>query len=85
MVPDRILGRSFTIQIRTVNGAKKLATTGPMKEHGRHFDVLDLIEPILSQLPDMNVTVTGHDNPWVVTSGESKDTLKATAKIGRCA
>lgn len=74
---------AFTITVR--NGGRKLNVVGPMKNTNTRPDqMLALLEGISKWLPDMNITITGHDSPWVMISGEAKEKHIAAAKAGRC-
>lgn len=74
---------SFTVEIKTTSAGKIIEQRGPML-NSRVEDLLDLLEPIYDDLDDMNITMTGHDVPWVVVAGEAKELHVKTAKAGRC-
>ncbi|KAM0752099.1 hypothetical protein T439DRAFT_200763 [Meredithblackwellia eburnea MCA 4105] len=64
-------GMTFTIKVR--DGGKELTAEGPMRENGaRANQVMDLLAGFSQFLPDLNLTMTGHDTPWVVIAGEAK-------------
>lgn len=48
----------------------------------RPDQMLKLMSGLAKFLPDMNITVTGHDVPWIVLSGEHRANLLAKSKAG---
>ncbi|KAK4054576.1 Protein O-glucosyltransferase 2 [Microbotryomycetes sp. JL201] len=78
-----IQDKAFTIQIQ--DGA--ISVHGPMARSlenpdERSTQAHKMIKDLAGRLPDMNVTVTGHDNPWVVLSGEARSRLKSRGRGG---
>lgn len=71
---------SVTIKVRD-HGAN-ITAEGPMyKVNNRADQVMALLTNISSYLPDMNVTITGHDVPFIVLGGAHKEQhLEAAAK-----
>lgn len=64
--------KAFTVVMR--DAGKHLSVAGPMeKRNERPEQMLELLSGIARYLPPMNLTVTGHDVPWVVMSGDKKD------------
>ncbi|GAA5862713.1 hypothetical protein JCM8547_003522 [Rhodosporidiobolus lusitaniae] len=76
--------KTFTIKIEK-RGAK-VEAHGPMinDDNGERSDqMLLLLKGIAKRLPNMNVTFTGHDVPWVVLSGENKQRHLQAVREGR--
>lgn len=72
---------SVTVEIRE-NG-EKVTADGPMRKVNFRADQLLLLLKDISQfLPDLNVTITGHDVPWVTLSGEAREKHIAAAYRG---
>lgn len=56
---------------------------GPMKTtNDRSDQTLKLLANIAEFLPEMNLTFTGHDTPWVTMSGEARVKHVAAARAG---
>lgn len=73
---------AFTIQIR--NAGRRIIAKGPMKEvNARPEQMILLLEGIAKWLPDLNLTITGHDSPWVMIAGEARARHVEAAKAGR--
>lgn len=51
--------------------------------NGRAQQMLDLMRKIGKFLPDMNITFTGHDVPWVTMSGETRAKHLVAAREGQ--
>ena len=66
---------AFTIAI--AHAGERITKHGPMAgqpgDMGRADQLLLLLNGIGKWLPALNITVSGHDSPWVVLSGELKD------------
>ncbi|SCV72127.1 BQ2448_4821 [Microbotryum intermedium] len=78
-----IQDKTFTLQL--LGGGKAVDASGPMAIHpDRPNQMKQLIQPIAKYLPDMNLTFTGHDNPWIVMSGEAREQHIRSAKVGQC-
>ncbi|KDE09242.1 hypothetical protein MVLG_00562 [Microbotryum lychnidis-dioicae p1A1 Lamole] len=76
-----IQDKTFTLQLS--GGGKGVDASGPMSIHvDRPNQMKQLIQPIAKYLPDMNLTFTGHDNPWIVMSGEAREQHIRSAKAG---
>ncbi|KAM0791241.1 hypothetical protein ACM66B_005720 [Microbotryomycetes sp. NB124-2] len=76
-----IQDKAFTIQIQ--DGA--VSVHGPMARSldnpdERSTQAHKMIKDLAPRLPDMNVTITGHDNPWVVLSGEARTRLRSRGR-----
>ncbi|GAA5893980.1 hypothetical protein JCM5296_004124 [Sporobolomyces johnsonii] len=77
-----IQDKTFTVEVK--GHGKHMALHGPMKERNeRPEQMLKLLGGIARYLPDMNVTFTGHDQPWIVLSGEARQKHLATARDGK--
>lgn len=50
----------------------------------RTEQMIELLGGIAKFLPDMNVTFTGHDVPWIVQSGEARQRHVDAARAGEC-
>lgn len=50
--------------------------------NGRAQQMLDLLRQVGKFLPDMNITFTGHDVPWVTMSGETRAKHLEAAREG---
>ncbi|BGP16588.1 hypothetical protein JCM10213_000498 [Rhodosporidiobolus nylandii] len=74
--------KCFTVQLKQHGGV--LDAHGPMKNANERTDqMLKLLGGIAKYLPDMNVTFTGHDVPWVVLSGENRALHVERARAGQ--
>ncbi|GAA5824169.1 hypothetical protein JCM10212_000269 [Sporobolomyces blumeae] len=74
--------KTFTIELRD-RGAH-LSVRGPMNStNPRPTQMLKLLENISHNLPNMNITFTGHDQPWIVLSGEARAKHVAAARSGK--
>ncbi|GAA5987354.1 hypothetical protein JCM5350_005637 [Sporobolomyces pararoseus] len=74
--------KTFTIEIKD----RKLVdqVRGPMNStNPRPLQMLKLLEKISHNLPNMNITFTGHDQPWIVLSGESREQHVKAARSGK--
>ncbi|BGP40488.1 Protein O-glucosyltransferase 2 [Rhodotorula kratochvilovae] len=77
-----IQDKAFTVELKQRGG--HIAAHGPMKGvNERTEQMLKLLGGIAKHLPDMNVTFTGHDVPWVVLSGEARERHRLAAREGR--
>ncbi|GAA5999999.1 hypothetical protein JCM10207_006007 [Rhodosporidiobolus poonsookiae] len=77
-----IQDKVFTVELKG-HGAH-VEAHGPMKNvNERTEQMLKLLKNIAKNLPDMNVTFTGHDVPWVVLSGENRERHMQRAKAGQ--
>lgn len=57
---------------------------GPMKNsNGRAQQMAHLLRRVGQFLPDMNITFTGHDVPWVTMSGETRAVHVEAAREGK--
>jgi len=77
--------KTFTIELKDRkidwqgNGVR-----GPMKDSNpRPKQMFKLLEKISHHLPNMNITFTGHDQPWIVMSGEARDLHVKAARQGK--
>lgn len=76
----------LTVTIKVSENGSKVEAEGPMRhENHRSDQVMALLEGIAQFLPDLNMTITGHDVPWVVLSGEHKQMHVDAAERGECA
>ena len=77
---------AFTIAIE--HAGERVTKHGPMAgqpgDMGRADQLLLLLNGIGKWLPDLNITVSGHDSPWVVLSGELKERHSQAVTDGRC-
>lgn len=77
----------FTIRIDPQADADdgRLSASGPMLEvNPRAGEVMKLLRGIEHLIPtELNVTLTGHDTPWVVVSGEARERHVEAAKAHR--
>ncbi|KAI5476937.1 glycosyltransferase family 90 protein [Pseudohyphozyma bogoriensis] len=73
--------KTFTLLIRE---GKSIEKAGPMADNpnGRADQMRALLKGVAPHLPDMNITFTGHDVPWVGLSGEARRDMKAAARAG---
>ncbi|KAL8292384.1 hypothetical protein RQP46_000996 [Phenoliferia psychrophenolica] len=66
----------------TIRGG--MSADGPMRADGHRADqVLELMKGFAQYLPDLNITMTGHDVPWVVVAGEARIRHVEAAKAGK--
>ncbi|GAA5909757.1 hypothetical protein JCM6882_002666 [Rhodosporidiobolus microsporus] len=62
---------SVTIKVR--EKGTQVTADGPMRTTNNRADqILALMNGISEFLPDLNITITGHDVPWIVLDGEHK-------------
>ena len=74
--------KTFTLELKGHGEVTELH--GPMKNtNGRAQQMLDLMRKIGKFLPDMNITFTGHDVPWVTMSGETRAKHLEAAREGQ--
>lgn len=79
---------SFWIQDKTVTieigkAGTRATARGPMKDtNPRAQQMLQLLNGIVKYLPDMNVTMTAHDVPWIVQSAETREELSRLGRWG---
>ncbi|GAA5880142.1 hypothetical protein JCM16303_001228 [Sporobolomyces ruberrimus] len=72
---------SITVKIRE-NG-QNVTADGPMRHVNYRADqLLELLKGISEFLPDLNLTITGHDVPWVTMSGEAREKHVSAAYRG---
>ncbi|GAA5851432.1 hypothetical protein JCM3766R1_004574 [Sporobolomyces carnicolor] len=72
---------SITVKIR--DEGTNVTAEGPMRGVNYRADqLLDLLKGISQYLPDLNLTITGHDVPWVTVSGEAREQHIAAAYRG---
>ncbi|GAA5887796.1 hypothetical protein JCM6882_000754 [Rhodosporidiobolus microsporus] len=77
-----IQDKTFTVELKRHGG--HIEAHGPMKDvNERTEQMLKLLNGIAKHVPDMNVTFTGHDVPWVVLSGENRALHLARARAGQ--
>ncbi|GJN90841.1 hypothetical protein Rhopal_003855-T1 [Rhodotorula paludigena] len=76
-----IQDKTFTIELKR-RGAH-VEAHGPMNgANERTEQMIELLGGIAKFLPDMNVTFTGHDVPWIVQSGEARQRHIDAARAG---
>ncbi|GAA5983978.1 hypothetical protein JCM10908_005999 [Rhodotorula pacifica] len=77
-----IQDKTFTLELK---GHGKVAELhGPMKNtNGRAQQMVDLLRRVGKFLPDVNITFTGHDVPWVTMSGETRAKHMEAAREGQ--
>ncbi|GAA5868209.1 hypothetical protein JCM3774_000601 [Rhodotorula dairenensis] len=76
-----IQDKTFTLELKGHGEVAELH--GPMKNtNGRAQQMLDLLRQVGKFLPDMNITFTGHDVPWVTMSGETRAKHLEAAREG---
>ncbi|GAA5943781.1 uncharacterized protein JCM15063_006491, partial [Sporobolomyces koalae] len=74
--------KTFTIELKDRGSSVKVF--GPMTStNPRPTQMLKLLAKISHNLPNMNITFTGHDQPWIVLSGESRAKHIAAARAGK--
>ncbi|KAL8292275.1 hypothetical protein RQP46_001741 [Phenoliferia psychrophenolica] len=75
---------TFTVEVRHSRGHPVLRTTGPMSQgvNERPEQMVELLTGIVKYLPEMNITFTGHDNPFIALSGEIREKMVAAAAAG---
>ncbi|GAA5989676.1 hypothetical protein JCM5350_001660 [Sporobolomyces pararoseus] len=72
---------SITVKIR--EQGTNVTAEGPMRKVNFRADqLLELLKGISEFLPDLNLTITGHDVPWVTMSGEAREQHIAAAYRG---
>ncbi|KAM0752829.1 hypothetical protein T439DRAFT_323438 [Meredithblackwellia eburnea MCA 4105] len=76
--------KTFTVEIRKKAGVTDVKVVGPMAvgRNERPEQMVALLQPFAERLPEMNITFTGHDVPWVGLSGEARARMHAAAKAG---
>lgn len=76
---------SFTLHV--VNGqiasVEEGGITGGAKNSKRAHEQIELLEPFLGWLPDLNITISEQDGPAMHLSGERRLQLETLAKEGR--
>ncbi|GAA5838080.1 hypothetical protein JCM9279_004120 [Rhodotorula babjevae] len=73
----------LTVTIKVGNEGRRVEAEGPMRHANNRADqLMSLLEGISQFLPDLNMTITGHDVPWVVMAGEHKEMLIDAADKG---
>ncbi|GAA6024910.1 hypothetical protein JCM11491_005521 [Sporobolomyces phaffii] len=74
--------KTFTIELKDRGASNQVR--GPMNStNPRPQQMLKLLEKISHNLPNMNITFTGHDQPWIVLSGEARANHVAAARAGK--
>ncbi|GAA5952384.1 hypothetical protein JCM3765_001956 [Sporobolomyces pararoseus] len=74
--------KTFTIEIKDRSTVQQVR--GPMNStNPRPRQMLKLLSKISHNLPNMNITFTGHDQPWIVLSGESREQHVRAARNGK--
>ncbi|GAA5872179.1 hypothetical protein JCM8547_003827 [Rhodosporidiobolus lusitaniae] len=72
---------SVTIKVR--EKGMKVTAEGPFyKINNRADQTMALLQGMSQFLPDLNITITGHDVPWIVLGGEHKQQHIEAAKRG---
>ncbi|GAA6041033.1 hypothetical protein JCM8097_004685 [Rhodosporidiobolus ruineniae] len=72
-----------TVTLRIGEKGQKITADGPMRETNHRADqVMALLEGISQFLPDLNITITGHDVPWVVLGSDHKQQHIEAAENG---
>ncbi|GAA5912419.1 uncharacterized protein JCM6883_005663 [Sporobolomyces salmoneus] len=72
-----------TITVKIREEGLNVTAEGPMtKVNHRADQLLELLKGISQFLPDLNLTITGHDVPWVTMSGEAREQHVAAAREG---
>lgn len=80
---DFYYDKAFTLQI--LNKGKTILAEGPMlTRNNRSNDMIALLHGVTEHLPDLNLTINGHDAPWVVLGGGMEEMYMAAAKRGVC-
>ncbi|BGO91104.1 hypothetical protein NBRC10512_005802 [Rhodotorula toruloides] len=73
-----------TIKLRHEDGVGKLEAEGPgTKANPRAEQMMALLEGVKDMLPDLNITITSADVPWIVLSGAHKQMHEAAAQAGK--
>mgnify|MGYP007100400332 CR=1 FL=1 len=76
----------LTVTIKVADEGRLVEAEGPMRHANNRADqLMALLDGISQFLPDLNMTITGHDVPWVVMTGEHKQMLVDAADEGQCA
>lgn len=74
--------KTFTLELKGHGEVAELH--GPMRDvNGRADQMRELLRRVSKFLPDMNITFTGHDVPWVTMSGETRAKHMEAARDGR--
>ncbi|BGP55808.1 hypothetical protein JCM8202_005626 [Rhodotorula sphaerocarpa] len=77
-----IQDKTFTLELKGHGEVAELH--GPMRDvNGRADQMRELLRRVSKFLPDMNITFTGHDVPWVTMSGETRAKHMEAARDGR--
>ncbi|KAM0745918.1 hypothetical protein T439DRAFT_330273 [Meredithblackwellia eburnea MCA 4105] len=77
--------KMFTIKIRHSPSQPLMHAEGPMRNdvNERSIQMLQLLGGIAKFLPEMNITFTGHDVPWIALSGEARQMMNEAVDQGR--
>ncbi|KAK4703965.1 hypothetical protein P7C70_g2252, partial [Phenoliferia sp. Uapishka_3] len=80
---------TFTIEIRKAKDKGKgnrMKVRGPMSKgvNERPEQAMELLRGIVGALPEMNITFTGHDTPFIALSGEIRQKMIEAAAAGKC-
>lgn len=80
---DFYYDKAFTLQI--LDKGRTILAEGPMlTRNNRSNDMIALLHGVTEHLPDLNLTINGHDAPWVVLGGDMEEIYMAAAKRGVC-
>ncbi|GAA6063769.1 hypothetical protein JCM10212_006265 [Sporobolomyces blumeae] len=72
-----------TVTVKIRDKGTEVSADGPMRKTNYRADqLIELLKGISQYLPDLNLTITGHDVPWVTMSGEARQQHIAAAKRG---
>ncbi|GAA6056634.1 hypothetical protein JCM3770_006321 [Rhodotorula araucariae] len=72
-----------TVTISVEDLGRKIEAKGPMRSANFRSDqVMSLLDGIAQFLPDLNITITGHDVPWIVIAGEHRKMHVEAAEKG---
>ncbi|BGP15572.1 hypothetical protein JCM10213_003316 [Rhodosporidiobolus nylandii] len=72
-----------SVTIKVEEEGRKVSAEGPMRKVNNRADqIMELLDGISQFLPDLDITITGHDVPWIVVSGEHKKLHEEAAKAG---
>ncbi|GAA5941976.1 uncharacterized protein JCM15063_004260 [Sporobolomyces koalae] len=73
-----------TVTVKIREHGQNVTADGPMRKVNYRADqLLELLKGISEFLPDLDLTITGHDVPWVTMSGEAKEEHTAAAQRGQ--
>ncbi|GAA6051318.1 hypothetical protein NBRC10513_000329 [Rhodotorula toruloides] len=80
--------KAYTVELKKPVDSRhtrpQMTVYGPMKTtNDRSDQTLKLLENIAEFLPEMNLTFTGHDTPWVTMSGEARVKHVEAARAGK--